>query len=50
MTDAQIGLSIAAPAIIIFATTLYRMGAPQRTGAVSAVLAAAIAASLYLQK
>ncbi|WP_246764259.1 hypothetical protein [Rhizobium leguminosarum] len=51
MTDAQVGLSIATPVIVIFAVTLYRMGVLQRIGVVSAVLAAvAIAASLFLQK
>ena len=51
MTDAQIGLSIATPVIVIFAVTLYRMGVLQRTGVVSAVLAAVvIAASLFLQR
>jgi hypothetical protein len=51
MTDAQIGLSIATPVIMIFAITLYRMGVLQRTGVVSAVIAAgAIAASLFLQR
>jgi len=51
MTDAQIGLSVATPVIIVFAVTLYRMGVLQRTGVVSAVVAAiAIAASLFLQR
>ncbi|MBB5577317.1 MULTISPECIES: hypothetical protein [Rhizobium] len=51
MTDAQIGLSIATPVIVVFALALYRMGVLQRTGVVSAVLAAvAIAASLYMQR
>jgi hypothetical protein len=51
MTDAQIGLSIATPVIVLFAITLYRMGVLQRTGVVSAVIAAiAIAASLFLQR
>jgi hypothetical protein len=51
MTDAQIGLSIATPVIMIFAITLYRMGVLQRSGVVSAVIAAgAIAASLFLQR
>ena len=51
MTDAQMGLSIATPVITVFAIALYRMGVLQRTGAVSAVLAAiAIAVGLFLQK
>lgn len=51
MTDAQIGLSIATPVIIVFAIALYRMGVLQRTGTISAILASiAIAASLFLQR
>ena len=51
MTDAQIGLSIATPVIVFFALALYRMGVLQRTGVLSAVLAAvAIPASLYMQR
>ncbi|CAN7587360.1 hypothetical protein [Rhizobium sp. LjRoot258] len=51
MTDAQVGLSIATPIIVLFAVTLYRMGVLQRTGVISAGLAAiAIAASLFLQR
>ena len=51
MTDAQIGLSVATPIIIIFALVLYRMGVLQKTGTVSAVLfSLAIAAVLFLDK
>lgn len=51
MTDAQIGLSVATPVIVAFAIMLYRMGVVQRSGVVTAVLAAvAIAASLFLQR
>ncbi len=51
MSDAQIGLLIATPVIVIFAIMLYRMGVLQRTGVVTAVIAAiAIAASLFLQR
>ncbi|EJB05973.1 hypothetical protein FHX14_004519 [Rhizobium sp. BK619] len=51
MTDAQIGLSIATPVIVTFAIALFRMGVLQRTGVVTAVLAAiAIATSLFLQR
>ncbi|MDR9808470.1 hypothetical protein [Rhizobium hidalgonense] len=51
MTDAQIGLSVVTPIIVTFAIALFRMGVLQRTGAVTAVLAAfAIAASLFLQR
>ena len=38
MNDAQIGLSVATPIIIIFALVLYRMGVLQRTGTCAAVL------------
>ncbi|QPB24600.1 hypothetical protein [Rhizobium sp. 007] len=49
MTDAQIGLSIVTPVIVLFAIALYRMGVLQRTGIVSSAQAAiAIAASLLL--
>lgn len=51
MTDAQIGLSVATPVIVAFAIMLYRMGVVQRSGVVTAVLAAVvIAASLFLQR
>lgn len=51
MTDAQIGLSVATPIIVIFALILYRMGVLQRTGTVSAVLASvAIAVVLFLDR
>ncbi|MCG5478932.1 hypothetical protein [Sinorhizobium alkalisoli] len=49
MNDAQIGLSVATPIIIIFALVLYRMGVLQRTGAIAAVLASvACAAVLFI--
>ncbi|MGV8939631.1 MAG: hypothetical protein ACOH2J_21140 [Allorhizobium sp.] len=51
MSDAQIGLSVATPIIVIFALMLYRMGVLQRAGTVSAVLASvAIAAVLFLDR
>ncbi len=51
MTDAQIELSVATPVIVAFAIMLYRMGVVQRSGVVTAVLAAVvIAASLFLQR
>jgi hypothetical protein len=51
MTDAQTGLSIATPVIVIFAIALYRMGVLQRAGVISAVIATVgIAASLFLQR
>lgn len=51
MTDAQIGLSVATPIIIIFALVLYRMGVLQRGGALSAVMfSVAIAAVLFLDR
>ncbi|MEY9199265.1 hypothetical protein ABIA16_004444 [Sinorhizobium fredii] len=50
MNDAQIGLSVATPIIIIFALVLYRMGVLQRTGTVAAVLASvACAAVLFIE-
>lgn len=49
MTDAQIGLLVAAPVIIGFALMLYRMGVLQGAGTLSAVGASiAIAAVLFL--
>ncbi|MBP1883829.1 hypothetical protein [Sinorhizobium mexicanum] len=51
MTDAQIGLSVATPIIIVFALVLHRMGVLQRTGTVSAVLfSIAIAVVLFLDR
>jgi hypothetical protein len=51
MTDAQVGLVIATPIIIIFAFALYRMGVLQRYSAVSAVVfSAVIAAILFTQQ
>ncbi len=49
MNDAQMGLTIATPIIIVFAIALRRMGAIRTTGAVVAVLVSvAIAATLFL--
>jgi len=49
MTDAQIGLMVATPAIIGFSLVLYRMGALQGAGTLSAVAASiVIAAVLFL--
>ncbi|PLU70627.1 hypothetical protein BMJ22_24775 [Sinorhizobium medicae] len=51
MSDAQIGLSVATPIIIIFALVLYRMGVLQRTGTAAAVLASlACAAVLFIER
>ncbi|MBB4186462.1 MULTISPECIES: hypothetical protein [Sinorhizobium] len=51
MTDAQIGLSVATPIIIVFALVLHRMGVLQRAGTVSAVLfSIAIAVVLFLDR
>jgi hypothetical protein len=51
MTDAQVGLVIATPIIIIFAFALYRMGVLQRYSTVSAVVfSAVIAAILFTQQ
>lgn len=44
MTDAQIGLAVATPAIIGFSLVLYRMGALQRAGTLSAVAASIVIA------
>ncbi len=46
MTDAQIGLLVAAPAIICFSLILYRMGALQGAGTLSAVAASVIIAAV----
>ena len=51
MTDAQMGLAVATPAIIVMAFLLHRMGVLQRGGVAAAVLASlAIAAVLYLEQ
>ncbi|WP_407865587.1 hypothetical protein [Phyllobacterium phragmitis] len=51
MTDAQIGLIVATPIIVVFAVALYRMGVLQRYSAVSAVVfSVAIAAILFMQQ
>lgn len=38
MTDAQVGLALATPIIVVFAGVLYRMGVLQKTGALAAIL------------
>ena len=38
MTDAQMGLAVATPAIIVMALLLYRMGVLQKGGVTAAVL------------
>jgi hypothetical protein len=49
MTNAQLGLVVATPIIIVFALGLRRMGVLGSTGAATAVVAsAAIAAMLFL--
>lgn len=51
MNDAQIGLLVATPIIIIFAIALNKMGALKKGGAVTAVaMAVGIAAVLMLDK
>ncbi|MEI2298256.1 hypothetical protein [Ensifer sp. MJa1] len=51
MTDAQIGLSVATPIIIVFALVLYRMGVLQRGATLSAVLSSiAVAIVLFLDR
>ncbi|RAI36826.1 hypothetical protein [Rhodoplanes roseus] len=48
MNDAQLGLLVATPIIVVFAIALRRMGALRTTGAVAAVAASlAIAAVLF---
>jgi hypothetical protein len=49
MTDAQLGLVVTTPIIIVFALGLRRMGVLGSSGTVTAVLASAlIAAALFL--
>ena len=49
MSDAQMGLIVATPVIVVFAVMLRRMGVLGTTGAVAAVTASvAIAAALFL--
>jgi hypothetical protein len=51
MTDAQMGLTVATPAIIVMAIVLYRMGVLQKGGVAAAVLMSlAIAAILFLEQ
>ncbi|MBD9651426.1 hypothetical protein JVX98_00350 (plasmid) [Ensifer sp. PDNC004] len=51
MTDAQIGLSVATPIIIVFALVLHRMGVLQRGATLSAILSSvAIAIVLFLDR
>jgi len=49
MSDAQVGLVMATPFIIIFAIMLHRMGVLRLTGTVTAVtMSVVIAATLFL--
>ncbi len=51
MNDAQIGLSVATPIIIVFAFMLHRMGVLQRGGLFAAILCSmAIATVLFLNQ
>lgn len=51
MTDAQMGLAVATPAIIVMALLLYRMGVLQKGGVATAVLMSLfIAAVLFLEQ
>lgn len=51
MTDAQVGLALAAPIIVAFAIALRKMGVLQGYSAMSAVvISVAIAAVLFLQQ
>jgi len=49
MTDAQVGLVMATPLIVVFALMLYRIGVLRPTGTIAAVtLSIVIAVSLFL--
>jgi hypothetical protein len=49
VTDAQAGLLMATPLILVFAVALYRMGVLRLTGTISAVsMSLAIAVVLFL--
>ncbi|WP_200879360.1 hypothetical protein [Microvirga sp. BSC39] len=49
MSDAQVGLVMATPLIIIFAIMLHRMGVLRLTGTITAVtMSVVIAATLFL--
>jgi hypothetical protein len=49
MTDAQVGLVMATPLIVIFAVMLHRMGVLRLSGTVAAVtMSVAIAVTLFL--
>lgn len=51
MTDAQMGLVVATPAIIVMALLLYRMGVLQKGGVVAAVTASlVIAVMLFFEQ
>ena len=51
MSDAQTGLLVAAPCIVVMAALLYRMGVLQAGGLVTAILATlAIATVLFLEQ
>lgn len=51
MSDAQIGLAVAAPCIAVMAVLLYRMGVLQKTGLITAILATlAVATVLFLEQ
>ena len=51
MTDAQMGLVVATPAIMVMAVTLYRMGVLQKGGVVAAILMSlAIAVLLFIEQ
>ncbi|MGY6248425.1 hypothetical protein ACXIUS_12820 [Bosea thiooxidans] len=51
MTEAQMGLVVATPAIIVMALLLYRMGVLQKGGVAAAILMSlAIAVMLFLEQ
>lgn len=51
MTDAQLGLVVATPAIVVMALMLYRMGVLQKGGVATAILISLlIATMLFLEQ
>ena len=51
MTDAQMGLVVATPAILVMALRLYRMGVLQKGGVATAIMMSlAIAVLLFLEQ
>ncbi|NVO15048.1 MAG: hypothetical protein HXX10_13520 [Rhodoplanes sp.] len=46
MNDAQVGLLVATPIVVVFAVALRRMGAVRTTGAIVAVVASVVIAAV----